>query len=317
MIILGLRLAFDKAQFGQDVTWIGVQIRIRELSVEATLPADKAADLLAIIISMKRCNVISLKDLRSFAGKCANVATVLYMWRPFLAQLWAALTSVASHAPNGCVWRKQIDTALAWLEAFLTLQEGTISRIFTYEASLGRATPLEMTCDASIYGFGAWLSYQNKPLAWFTGDDSSVDAEVLGHAAGDNTGQQSFEAFTLLVATRTWSHLWRSKRVRLNLRSDNMGALAVFSTLKGAPGAMNLIAREYALDAAQGAYAPDVVSHLPGVTNDIADQLSRKNDPRYAADWSPPAFLAGVPRVVLPARPLSWWRARIAPGSCL
>ena len=37
---------------------------------------------------------------------------------------------------------------------------------------------------------------------------------------------------------------------------------------------MNRIAREYALDVAEGAYAPVVVAHLPGIANTIADSLS-------------------------------------------
>ena len=67
MIILGFRLAFDKAQFGQRVVWIGVEICINGLSVEATIPVEKLGALLEIIRSMQRCNVITLKDLRSLA----------------------------------------------------------------------------------------------------------------------------------------------------------------------------------------------------------------------------------------------------------
>ena len=102
--------------------------------------------------------------------------------------------------------------------------------------------------------------------------------------------------------------------MRLKLRSDNIGALTVFSACKGAPGAMNAVAREYALDAAEGVYEPEVVAHLPGVANATADVLSRRNDPKYKGSWAPPAFLARAERVWPSPRPLRWWRARVAPG---
>ena len=64
LTLLGFRLAFDKAQFGQCVTWIGVQIHIKGLSVEATVPPEKVRAILEIVESMQQCNVITVKDLR-------------------------------------------------------------------------------------------------------------------------------------------------------------------------------------------------------------------------------------------------------------
>ena len=76
---------------------------------------------------------------------------------------------------------------------------------------------------------------------------------------------------------------------------------------------MNAAAREYSLDAAEGSYEPVVVAHLPGVTYGISDALSRRNDPRYRDNWSPPALLKHAERVFPPPRPLSWWKARVTP----
>ena len=65
---------------------------------------------------------------------------------------------------------------------------------------------------------------------------------------------------------------------------------------------MNTIAQEYALDIAEGAYTPDKVEHIAGVTNMVADQLSRRTDPHYAATCFIPRFLAHAKQVTPPVR---------------
>ena len=103
--------------------------------------------------------------------------------------------------------------------------------------------------------------------------------------------------------------------MRLCLRSDNVGALSIFSSLKGSGVAINQIAREFALDAGKGAFEPDVIAHIPGVANDVADKLSRRLDPKYSVSWKTPEFLRHAQRVEPPARPLGWWRARLSPDT--
>ena len=67
-----------------------------------------------------------------------------------------------------------------------------------------------------------------------------------------------------------------------------MGALSIFSSCKGKDGPMNIVAREYALDIGECAFAPELIQHIPGATNMIADLLSRRTDPKYAAAWAVP-----------------------------
>ena len=121
----------------------------------------------------------------------------------------------------------------------------------------------------------------------------------------------------LLIACREWSHLWRDKRLvfHINLRSDNNGALSVYSTLKGSSPGMNAIAREYALDTSENSFEPHAVSHLPGITNKVADVLSRRLDPKYEETWQIPEHLRHSRRVIPVTRNASWWRARKTPSS--
>ena len=317
-ILLGVRLAFDKAKIGNRLTWIGMDIWVRDWCVEVQVPLEKLNDILAIVEGFLSSNVVSVRDLRSLAGKSTSIASVLYMWRPFLQQLWAALSATSqSKAPLNTVWTKQIQTALCWLRAFVKGQQGTVKRLFSYESCFGLASPLLITTDASVYGIGGWISLNGVPIAWFSDDLRDDDFSVLGHGFGDNRGQQAFESLALLVAVRTWSALWRDRRVKLALRSDNLGALSIFSAFKGAEGAMNLVAREFALEMAEGSFEQDLVSHLPVVANKTADVLSRRRDPKYAQSWAPPAFLASARRVHLAPRPRSWWKSLVTPGEYL
>ena len=92
---------------------------------------------------------------------------------------------------------------------------------------------MEITTDASVWGIGGWISVGGKPTAYFSDFITHDDELVLGHKRGEHEGQQGFQALALLVAVRLWAPLWRTKRVCLALRNDNVGALTIFSSLKG------------------------------------------------------------------------------------
>ena len=65
--------------------------------------------------------------------------------------------------------------------------------------------------------------------------------------------------------------------------------------------------RELALDLAEGAFTPDIVEHIPGVSNEWADALSRLRAPQPKTI---PQALLDVPRTDLRARTGKLWRFR-------
>ena len=71
--------------------------------------------------------------------------------------------------------------------------------------------------------------------------------------------------------------------------------------------AMSRLAREMALDIAEGLYTRNVVSHIPGVVNDCADALSRRHQP--GKSFQLPSLLAGGTEVSVGQRNGSWWRS--------
>eukprot|EP00972_Heterocapsa_arctica_P089569 13206844-Heterocapsa_arctica.AAC.1 len=91
-------------------------------------------------------------------------------------------------------------------------------------------------------------------------------------------GQQTWECLCALVALRHWAPLWRNQRCQLTVRSDSIAALTAVLTAKADGPGTSLVAQELALDMAEAVYTPRLVAHLPGVANDLADDLSRLSE---------------------------------------
>ena len=72
-----------------------------------------------------------------------------------------------------------------------------------------------------------------------------------------------------------------------------------------------MVVREMALDISAAAYSPDMVEHIPGVSNAAADILSGLAGPNPKPL---PAYLHHVKRVQVAPRCLSWWRSEPTPS---
>ena len=76
--ILGVGLAFAKGQTGDSVSWIGATLAIesrRHLAI--TIVQARLDELGQLIKELIAKNVITLRALRSFTGKCQSMASVL------------------------------------------------------------------------------------------------------------------------------------------------------------------------------------------------------------------------------------------------
>ena len=56
---------------------------------------------------------------------------------------------------QGCIWIRQIITALKWIRALLARERGAITRVFHVAVLQGRGDQVSMTFDASPWGLGA------------------------------------------------------------------------------------------------------------------------------------------------------------------
>ena len=310
--LLGVGLAFAKGQRGDAVDWIGARLSIESSRTLAiTIVKARLDELAGLCTQLARKNTVTLKELRSYAGKCQSMATIIYTWRPFVHMLYGAVYSRPSpRLPEHLRYRCQIDAPLAWITAFLHGKKSDLVRVMDVDVHFRRGTNVEIICDASPWGMGAILTIDGRPTEYFAVQTTAQDALQLGLTTTEGSAsQQAFEALVLLVALRVWQYTWAKTRCIIHVSSDNMGALSMMCRMQPHSASLGVVAREVALDIADAIYEPQLASHVPGVANVAADALSRKYQPDF--QYALPAILQASAEVHPPERTPSWWRSTV------
>eukprot|EP00435_Cladocopium_sp_Y103_P049753 s2113_g15.t1 len=304
--LMGFPIATHKAKLDTDLVWIGAGLQVSPTQVKAEVPEAKVRELDGLLADSLSSNVVSKRSLRTLIGKAMAIASIIYVWRPFISELYTALHAEPSKAPQGCVWTKQIEPAVKWLRTFLAGELAGIQRIYLLDVYTANCPEVIITWDASPYGMGATLQLAGKFIEFFAIQISEEDEVHLSTRAGSHEGQQTWEALCGLICLRLWRKWWQTAKLTLRLRNDNVGALTLYAQTKGRSPAHTLLAREFALDLGQAQYRPAVAEHIPGSVNVICDVLSRRFQPDVA--FKLPPQLVAAKAVVLPARPRSWWK---------
>jgi len=307
-LAIGHRLAWHKGQLGSKVTWISVTYACSRTTIVASIKQELLDDISALCHNIARANVHSLRELRTLVGKCVHAASLLYVWRPFVRLLWGPLLKDAptDAVPTGCYWTKRISVSVHWILAFLGRSQGTVSRSFDLRTYLGAGVRLSITVDASPHGLGGVLTQENDIVEYFSCGISDTDLEIHSLERGSHRGQQCLEGLATLVALRVWAHHWREKRMLLRVRGDSITALTMLLEMRASGPTMGLIAREIALDVADALCTPNLVEHIPGVSNVLADTLSRLEVP--GGNYKLPECLESVHRAQVGTRPRSFYR---------
>ena len=105
-----------------------------------------------------------------------------------------------------------------------------------------------------------------------------------------------FEGLAILVALRLWAR--GQPGVRVAVKSDSLSALHAFVKLVAHAPLLNQLTKELALELAEFSHPLMTYEHIPGITNTLADALSRDRVPEC---------LVGLPQLTPPPRDSSWW----------
>ena len=226
--------------------------------------------------------------------------------------VWAALLNkdARGRAGKGKIWTKALRIPFAWFRAFLRSEEQGMTRQYTLDAYLRRGIKLRITCDASPWAVGAYLIINDVVVEYLHEPISITDASIMNCEIGSCKSQQAFESFALLLALRTWCSYWRKARMVLTVRSDSVAALTMLLKMKSAGNSPAVVARELAIFMSKACYIPEVVEHLPGVANTLADLLSRWHEPGKQHSERPlPAMLQCASLRICPPRSRQWWHS--------
>ena len=283
---LGIRLAFRKADRGTSIVWIGAELTAKEQGtnkahITARAKQEIVDEIKRVTIEHSQSNVTAKKALQSYVGKLNHLAGLVEMVRPFLSDLYGVLHSTeGTNAPKGCLWNKQWSHVTAWLLAFFEKEKASILRTYRVEAYFGKGIQMAIITDASPWGLGGYLTINNTVIAYYADKVTELDEKLLQIKVGESTAQQVLEALAVLVA-RSWRSYWARPGVALRIRSDNVGILTLLVKLrpKYHSVGLSIIARELALEFGTAAYKPRTFQHIPGLTNDWADILSRLHQP--------------------------------------
>ena len=123
-------------------TGLGASFTVSNDRTDATILESRLAELKDMALSISSRNVVSVKELRTFTGKAQSIASLLYVWRPFVHMLYGAIQACAegSAPPTGpnTRWVRQIRQPVDWILAFLTGRVGDLTRRISLDSYLRR-----------------------------------------------------------------------------------------------------------------------------------------------------------------------------------
>ena len=305
-LVLGSRLSWAKgvAASGSHV-WIGIRFLVdADGAAIMEVTEEYAAGLRVSLRPLAATSGITpIREARKAVGRAQRVAQVVPEAQPFASALWAALTEAsrdAGHCRHGHVANVRFAHSAVW---FLRLLDGAVlplqRRVYPQAHRPVVPGPMEISYDASPWGWGALRRTNGIPTSWAAGLWDETIVERFRAVVGDPAFQTLWEHVAELYALILWAD--EAEGAPFALQGGNLGALNNFARLRGR-GALLQVTREMAWRKAARRWTA-VVSHRPSECNDIADALSRLGAPE--AKPMPPV-LAEVPQAHLPAEEEIW-----------
>ena len=240
------------------ITFLGIELDT--VAQTARVPPEKLSLLMQELSSFRARKRCTKRELLSLIGKLAFAAKVIPAGRIFLRRLIDASTTVPllnHHLRISASIRADID----WWLSFATSWNG---RAFFLDNHWLPSPQFQLFTDASHLGYGCyWQGH------WLSG------TWTRRQVARDI---QWKELFAVLLAATAWGPQWSCRR--LLVHCDNHAVVDIWQagTTKH-PALMHLV-RTLFLTAATNNFTV-LLQHIPGVSNSIADALSRSQFSRF------------------------------------
>ena len=258
---LGYPIALNKLE-GPTTTITFLGILLDTVKMELRLPSDKLEALQKLLLEWQNTKrKVTKRELLSLIGKLSFAAKVIPAGRIFLRRLIDLSTSVRKlHHRIRLPASARAD--IQWWQDFLPGWNGVSLML---QSDWVKAADIKLFADASgTLGFGAYFEG-----AWISGTWSKAQL---------SKSIQWKELFAIVAAAATWGHLWQTKKILFY--SDNQAIVQVWQSRRPKNATLTQLCRSLFFLAAKNNF--DLfMKHLPGVTNQIADSLSRQQVHRF------------------------------------
>ena len=209
-------------------------------------------DLIDHWLSRKRA---SKRDLQSLVGKLIFVSKCVLSSRVFISRILAVLRSLRSQHHRFKI-NAEFRKDLKWWKTFLQQFNGT-----SYIPDMIWAkVDSSMSTDACLQGIGGWSGDR-----FFSEEFPQAILEKSFHI-------NVLELMAIMVGLRLWSSQFKNSRIQLYC--DNEACVHVINSGRSKDKNMLRILREIVFICAMDNFQIKAI-HLPGVSNRIADCLSR------------------------------------------
>ena len=248
----------------QEIKFMGIVLD--SMRMEARLPQDKLSRISVLLNSFKHRRSVRLIDLQSLIGTLQFACKVVVPGRTFL-QRAINLTRGVPGRFHHIRLNNEFFKDLAMWKVFISNWNGRSSFL---ESAPTPAQHLELYTDAAgSIGFGGY--FQGK---WFQG--RWPPHMSLSQQCGISIEWQ--ELFPIVVACSVWHPFLTGKH--LQFWCDNLSVVAIINSgCSKTPRIMDLV-RQLVLLSMQHNFVVRA-RHVPGVSNEIADALSRFQMQRF------------------------------------
>ena len=257
---LGVLVATEKVE-GPSQVLVFLGIILDTIRLKARLPVDKLLELRLLITSFIDNDHTTVRALESFLGKLSFAARVVTPGRTFMRRLWDLLAKFRYGEPHfrirlpvGCI------DDLKWWRILLDKWNG---KAFFLQQEWTNSPDIGLYTDASgSIGWGAYYQSENR---WIQGIWSSE------HLQYNITYK---ELYAIVAACSTWGAHWSKRHIRFHRDNEAMVACLASGTSRS-PEVTTLLRCLFMICAEHNFMVSAL--HIAGVTNNIADALSRSN----------------------------------------
>ena len=237
------------------LTFLGIELDT--VALEMRLPLEKKVDFLGTVARILETNHVTSHELASVVGKLSFASRAIPAGRTFLRRLYDFMRATSSAKPylSLILPDSACDDLVWWAEALTSYSRRSF---FSFD-KWTPAHDMQLQTDASgSIGFGA--VYNGK---WLHGtwDSAHVPLSITFK-----------ELYAIVVACHTWGHEWTRRRIMF--QCDNTAVVQCIKTgICRSKPVLALIRSLYWLCVKYSFLIS--ASHIQGVTNTLADALSR------------------------------------------